>query len=67
LSRSKHREQFILKGAMFFALWEPTLHRVSRDLDLLGFGNPSPERLTEIFRELCRIVRRFNLQTFVSP
>ena len=40
---------------MLFALWEPTLHRVTRDLDLLGFGNPSPDRLTEIFRELCRI------------
>ena len=55
LSRSQHREQFILKGAMLFALWEPTLHRVTRDLDLLGFGNPSPGRLTEIFRELCGI------------
>ena len=53
LSRSAHREQFILKGALLFALWEPTLHRVTRDLDLLGFGNPSPGRLTEIFRELC--------------
>jgi hypothetical protein len=55
LSRSKHREQFVLKGAMLFALWEPTLHRVTRDLDLLGFGNPSADRLTEIFRELCGI------------
>ena len=55
LSRSRHREQFVLKGAMLFALWEPTLHRVTRDLDLLGFGNPSPARLTEVFQELCRI------------
>jgi predicted nucleotidyltransferase component of viral defense system len=55
LSRSTHREQFILKGAMLFALWEPTLHRVTRDLDLLGFGNPSRGQLTEIFRELCRV------------
>ncbi len=55
LSRSSHREQFILKGAMLFALWEPALHRVTRDLDLLGFGHPSPERLANIFRELCRL------------
>ena len=55
LSRSSHREQFILKGAMLFALWEPALHRVTRDLDLLGFGHPSPERLADIFRELCRL------------
>ena len=55
LCRSKHREQFVLNGALLFALWEPTLHRVTRDLDLLGFGNPSPDRLAEIFRELCRM------------
>jgi hypothetical protein len=40
---------------MLFALWEPALHRVTRDLDLLGFGHPSPERLADIFRELCRL------------
>jgi predicted nucleotidyltransferase component of viral defense system len=55
LSRSSHREQFVLKGAMLFALWEPALHRVTRDLDLLGLGHPSPERLADIFRELCRL------------
>jgi len=55
LSRSSHREQFVLKGAMLFALWEPGLHRVTRDLDLLGFGEPTPERLTQIFSELCRV------------
>ncbi len=40
---------------MLFALWEPALHRVTRDLDLLGFGHPSPERLADIFRELCNL------------
>ena len=55
LSQSNYREQFILKGAMLFALWEPTLHRVTRDLDLLGLGHPAPERLTKIFKELCRL------------
>ena len=37
LSISKHREQFVLKGAMLFALWEPEMHRATRDLDLSGF------------------------------
>jgi predicted nucleotidyltransferase component of viral defense system len=55
LCRSPHREQFVLKGAMLFVLWEPTLHRVTRDLDLLGFGHPSADRLAEIFREFCRM------------
>lgn len=38
LSCSTHRTAFVLKGALLFALWEPTLHRVTRDLDLLGTG-----------------------------
>ena len=55
LSRSSHREQFVLKGAMLFALWEPEMHRATRDLDLLGFGRSTPERLADIFRELCNL------------
>ncbi len=55
LSISKHREQFVLKGAMLFALWEPEMHRATRDLDLLGFGQSTPERLAEIFKELCNL------------
>jgi predicted nucleotidyltransferase component of viral defense system len=55
LSRSSHREQFVLKGAMLFALWEPEMHRATRDLDLLSFGQSTPERLADIFRELCNL------------
>ena len=55
LSISMHREQFVLKGAMLFALWEPEMHRATRDLDLLGFGQSTPERLADIFRELCNL------------
>jgi predicted nucleotidyltransferase component of viral defense system len=55
LSRSSHREQFVLKGAMLFALWEPEMHRATRDLDLLGFEQSTPERLADIFRELCNL------------
>ena len=55
LARARHRDQFLLKGAMLFAVWDSALHRATRDLDLLGFGQPTPERLTEVFRELCGI------------
>jgi hypothetical protein len=55
LSRSAHREQFVLKGALLFALWQPKLHRVTRDLDLLGFGNPSSERLVQSFQDICNV------------
>ncbi len=53
LSASGHRSDFVLKGAMLFALWTGQLHRPTRDLDLLGFGDPGGERLREIFGQLC--------------
>ena len=40
---------------MLFALWMESDHRPTRDLDLLGYGEASNERLTEIFGELCDV------------
>lgn len=42
-------------GAMLFALWTKSEHRPTRDLDLLGFGEASGERLTAVFHELCSV------------
>jgi predicted nucleotidyltransferase component of viral defense system len=55
LDQSKHREAFTLKGAMLFRIWSPTLHRPTKDLDLLGTGTPDVARLAAIFRELCAV------------
>lgn len=55
LARSEYAGQFILKGAMLFALWMESEYRPTRDLDLLGFGDASNERLTEIFQRLCEV------------
>jgi predicted nucleotidyltransferase component of viral defense system len=55
LSRSKYRDQFILKGAMLFQVWTHQPHRPTRDLDLLGRGDSSLEHCQEVFRELCHI------------
>jgi hypothetical protein len=49
LSISAYRERFILKGAMLFALWQGFMHRRTRDLDLLGFGDPTPAGVAEVF------------------
>ena len=54
LSVSAYREQFVLKGAMLFLLWMEQPHRRTRDLDLLGSGSPSPNRLVTLFQELCQ-------------
>lgn len=53
LSVSPHREGFVLKGALLFLLWGGELHRPTRDLDLLGFGDSSVAALEKVFRELC--------------
>jgi predicted nucleotidyltransferase component of viral defense system len=50
LGRSQHRDDFILKGAMLFRLWADVPHRPTRDLDLLGKGENTLERLVEVFR-----------------
>lgn len=55
IAQSAYGGQFILKGAMLFALWTKSRHRPTRDLDLLGFGEASRERLTLVFQELCRV------------
>ncbi len=55
LSRSAHAHAFVLKGAMLFAVWTGKVHRPTRDLDLLGFGDSSAEHLTSLFRGLCEL------------
>ena len=53
LSRSRHRDVFILKGALLFELWTEQRYRPTRDADSLARGDNAPERFTHIFRELC--------------
>ena len=64
LARSEYAGQFILKGAMLFAVWMESAHRPTRDLDLLGFGEASNERLTEIFQRLCHMEVELDGLTF---
>ena len=53
LSRSRHADSFMLKGAALFVVWEEEPHRPTRDIDLLGFGEDSEERLRNVFSEIC--------------
>lgn len=55
LSMSGHREHFVLKGAMLFALWGGEPHRPTRDLDLLGHGTIDTRRLEQVFREVIEV------------
>ena len=55
LSTTKHRERFILKGAMLMTTWFDQPFRPTRDLDLLGSGDPDPQAMLAVFREICAI------------
>jgi predicted nucleotidyltransferase component of viral defense system len=54
LSRSSHRDRFVLKGATLFQIWTGQSHRPTRDLDLLGQGMPSSDKFLQLFREVCQ-------------
>lgn len=53
LSKSPFRDRYVLKGATLFAIWAATPHRPTRDVDLLGYGELSIERLDREFRKIA--------------
>ena len=55
LGRSEVADQFVLKGATLFHVWNMKLHRPTRDLDLLGFGPNDPETLRSVMLEIMRV------------
>jgi predicted nucleotidyltransferase component of viral defense system len=55
LTSSNHAEQFVLKGAALFTLWTGKQHRATRDLDLLGFGDPGEDHMRAIFLEVLTL------------
>jgi predicted nucleotidyltransferase component of viral defense system len=55
LASSKHADRFVLKGATLFTLWTGKPHRATRDLDLLGFGEPGVGHVREVFVEVLAL------------
>jgi hypothetical protein len=55
LSQTKHRDRFILKGAMLITKWFEDPLRPTRDLDLLGFGDDDPAEMVSTFKEICGV------------
>jgi len=52
LAKSRHAADFVLKGATLFTAWTGEPHRSTRDLDLLGFGDASEERIHRIMEQV---------------
>lgn len=55
LSKSRHADRFLLKGAMLFRIWTESSHRPTRDLDLLGTGPIDAADAVATFREICSL------------
>jgi predicted nucleotidyltransferase component of viral defense system len=53
LSRSSYREQFVLKGAMLFAVRIGEPYRPTKDLDLLGMGDATEGAIDTAVREIA--------------
>ena len=54
LCQSEYADRFVLKGAMLLLLWQDLLYRPTRDVDLEGIGDTTPEHLGVVFRAVCR-------------
>lgn len=55
LTQSPHAGEFVLKGAVLIQVWTGEPHRATRDLDLLGRGEPSTDRLRRLFQDVCSL------------
>ncbi|MCC6575013.1 MAG: nucleotidyl transferase AbiEii/AbiGii toxin family protein [Planctomycetes bacterium] len=55
LSRSPDGQQFVLKGATLFLLWSAEVYRPTKDIDLLGQGDNSPDALAAAFRRIVAV------------
>ncbi len=56
LGESRHKNSFVLKGAMLFLAWDGKLYRPTRDLDLLGYGSADVSDVKERIQEICSVL-----------
>jgi hypothetical protein len=52
LGCSKFVEQFLLKGALLFWVWNEDFHRPTRDIDLLTYTDNDVEHLLDVFQQV---------------
>src|SRR6266550_7412003 len=55
LSQTKHRDRFILKGAMLLTKWFDDPLRPTQDLDLLAIGSDDQDGIVSIFQKICDV------------
>lgn len=53
LSRSRHAEQFVLKGALLLTAWRAPISRSTMDIDLLGRTSNELEHIRALVAHVC--------------
>ena len=66
LSRSPHRDRFVLKGALLLLAWLGDTLRPTRDADLLGVGELSDVGLSKMFVEVCDVEVEPDAMTYLA-
>ena len=56
LSRSEYADQFVLKGALMFTVWNLPERRATLDMDFMARVNRQIKDLEEVIRDVCRIL-----------
>jgi hypothetical protein len=52
ISRSAHRDRFVLKGALLFSIWSDTPHRPTVDIDLMSAAPAETAELADAFKAI---------------
>jgi hypothetical protein len=55
LSKTLHRDRFVLKGALMLPIWGTTIARATRDIDLLGRGSPTPSEIVALIADCIAV------------
>jgi hypothetical protein len=55
LSRTGHRDRFVLKGALMLPLWGTDIARATRDIDFLGRGALTMDELARVIRDCLAV------------
>ncbi|MFT4808058.1 MAG: hypothetical protein ACI84K_001259 [Pseudohongiellaceae bacterium] len=52
LGVSKYKNRFLLKGSWMFVSWSGALHRPTKDVDMLGYGDFDKDTILDAFRDV---------------
>lgn len=55
LGKSRHRNEFILKGGVLLAVWGDAAYRPTRDIDFTGYGECAAQIVLGKIREICKL------------